>query len=96
MEIVLVGLVCALAGMGIGMLVARLTRKEAFSVIIYPYKEESGADGLFSDDRRAEVGYKFQLFVNGIPCFEAHKFQCRYLTNPKLALAKLRLLQRQH
>ena len=46
---------------------------KGITVVTYPYKEEHGEDGYFTDDRRAEIGYKFQLFVAGVPCFEAHK-----------------------
>lgn len=48
-------------------------RKNGLSVVTYPYKEEHGENGFFSDERRAEVGYKYQVFVAGVPCFEAHK-----------------------
>ncbi|MBM7060347.1 hypothetical protein JQX08_06480 [Pseudomonas sp. UL073] len=48
-------------------------RKNGLSVVTYPYKEEHGENGFFTDERRAEVGYKFQVFVAGVPCFEAHK-----------------------
>jgi UDP-glucose 6-dehydrogenase len=48
-------------------------RKNGLSVVTFPYKEEHGEDGFFSDERRAEVGYKYQVFVAGVPCFEAHK-----------------------
>lgn len=89
MEIVLVGLVCGLAGIGIGVLTTRLLTKEPFSVITYPYKEEAGTDGLFSDDRRAEVGYKFQLFVNGIPCFDAHKIPIEVFDKKQVSLSKI-------
>lgn len=48
-------------------------KKNTLSVVTYPYKEEHGDSGFFSDERRAEIGYKFQVFVSGVPCFEAHK-----------------------
>lgn len=89
METALIGLVCLLVGVGAGMLIVRRATKEAFSVITYPYKEESGTDGVFSDDRHAEVGYKFQLFVNGIPCFEAHKIPVEVLNKKEVSLSKI-------
>jgi len=89
MEIVLVGLACLLAGIGIGVLTARRLTKEAFSVITYPYKEDSGTDGLFSDDRRMEVGYKFQLFINGIPCFDAHKIPVETFEKKQVSPSKI-------
>ncbi|MFA7572006.1 MAG: hypothetical protein WCY75_12265 [Sulfurimonadaceae bacterium] len=48
-------------------------RKNGLSVVTYPYKEEHGENTFFSDERRAEVGYKYQVFVAGVPCFDAHK-----------------------
>ena len=50
-----------------------LARKSELSVVMFPYKEEHGEDGFFSDERRAEIGYKYQIFVAGVPCFDAHK-----------------------
>lgn len=54
------------------------------SVVTYPYKEVHGEDGYFSDDRRAEIGYKFQLFVAGIPCFEPHKTTVEVLSKKEV------------
>jgi len=48
-------------------------RDGGLSVLSYPYKEEFGENGFFTDERRAEVGYKFQVFVAGVPSFEPHK-----------------------
>lgn len=50
-----------------------ILKKNSLSVVTYPYKEEHGDSGFFSDERRAEIGYKFQFFVSGVPCLEAHK-----------------------
>jgi hypothetical protein len=57
------------------------------TVLAYPWKEEHGDDGWISDDRSVKVGYQYQLFIRGIPCFEPHKVVLEHLhkkqTNPK-------------
>lgn len=64
--------------------------REELSIITYPYQEQSGSDGLISDDRSAEVGYKFQLFVRGIPCFEAHKIPVEKLYKKEVSIEKIK------
>ncbi|GLI39835.1 hypothetical protein KI811_01215 [Geobacter hydrogenophilus] len=76
-EIILAGIVGFLTGSVVTFFAfkskTKETRNDSLSVITYPYKEVHGENGWFSDDRSAVVGYKFQLLVNGIPCFEPHK-----------------------
>lgn len=72
-----------------GVIFAFSIRKEPFSVVTYPYKEMHGTDGIFSDDRKAEIGYKFQLFVNGIPCFDAHKIPTETIEKKEISLQKI-------
>lgn len=43
------------------------------SIVTYPYASTQGDDGWIVDDRIAEVGYQYQLFLRGIPCFEPHR-----------------------
>jgi hypothetical protein len=64
-------------------------KKHGLSVVCYPYDEERGDDGFITDDRFAEVGYKFQLFVDGIPCFEAHKVPIKTLHKKEVSFAKI-------
>lgn len=64
--------------------------KEELSIVTYPYEEQRGEDGLFSDDRSAEIGYKFQLFVRGIPCFEAYKIPVEKLYKKEVSLEKIK------
>ena len=61
-----------------------VVRKNSLSVVTYPYKEEHGETGYFSDERRAEIGYKFQLFVSGVPCFDAHKVPVQVLSKKEV------------
>lgn len=64
-------------------------RRGGLTVVTYPYEEQIGDDGVFIDDRRAEIGYKFQLFVNGIPCFEPHKIPVSVLQQKEVSLVKI-------
>lgn len=56
---------------------------------MFPYKEEHGENGLFSDERRAEIGYKYQIFVAGAPCFDAHKIPIDVLSKKKVTPEKI-------
>ena len=67
-----------------------LARRNGLSVTTYPYEENHGDNGVFVDDRRAEIGYKFQLFVNGIPCFEAHKVPVQVLHKKEVNMEKIK------
>ena len=92
-EIILTGIVGFLAG-SIVMLFAfkskiEESRNSGLSVITYPYKEVHGEDGWFSDDRNAVVGCKFQLFVNGIPCFEPHKIPVETFSKKEVNTARI-------
>jgi hypothetical protein len=66
-----------------------LARRNGLSVTTYPYEEQMGDDGLITDDRRAEIGYKFQLFINGVPCFEAHKVPIQILHKKEVRVEKI-------
>ena len=59
------------------------------TVVAFPYKEEHGDDGWVSDDRVAKIGYQYQLFVKGIPCFEPHKVTLETLTKKEVSSEKI-------
>jgi hypothetical protein len=44
--------------------------KKELSVQIIPWKEEIDSSTLFKNKKTIKVGYKHQLFSNGMPCFE--------------------------
>jgi len=46
--------------------------KKELSVQISPWKEEIDSRTLFKNKKSVKVGYKHQLFSNGMPCFEPH------------------------
>ena len=47
-------------------------KESGLTLVTYPYKLEHGENGVIFDERRVEIGYKYQLFVNGAPCFQPH------------------------
>lgn len=46
--------------------------KLGLSVVLYPFVNTTGERGLFVRESKIEVGYKYQLHVQGLPCFEPH------------------------
>lgn len=46
-------------------------RVKAFSVVVRPYVSQT-KDGTIFKTYSLEIGYQYQLVVNGIPCFEPH------------------------
>lgn len=70
-----------------------VAQKNALTVVMYPYKEEYGEDGYFSDERRAEIGYLYQLFVAGIPCFEPHKIPVEVLSKKEVNVERIEKAQ---
>ena len=48
-------------------------RKEAsLAVTVHPFVNASRQRGLFSSENVIEIGYKYQLLIQGLPCFEPH------------------------
>jgi hypothetical protein len=46
--------------------------RRELSVVVHPFENVEGDDGWVVDDRIAEIGYQYQLFIKGIPCFAPH------------------------
>lgn len=46
--------------------------RRELSIVAYPFEKVEGDDGWVVDDRLAEIGYQYQLFIKGIPCFTPH------------------------
>lgn len=46
-------------------------KAKAFAVIVRPYVSQT-KEGSFFKSYNLEIGYQYQLLVNGIPCFEPH------------------------
>jgi hypothetical protein len=67
--------------------------REELVVMAYPYEEETGDKGYVVDDRYAEVGYKYQLFLKGVPCFDPHKVPVKTLHKKEVNAEKIKLLR---
>ena len=64
------------------------------SVLCFPYEDMSGSGGLIFDTRSAEIGYKYQLFINGVPIAgEPHKVVVKRLYKSEFSLAKVQALK---
>ena len=47
-------------------------KARAFSVTVRPFIRKTSHEGWFKKFVSLEVGYQYQLLINGIPCFEPH------------------------
>lgn len=47
-------------------------KSKAFSVTVRPYIKKLKDDGFLKKMNRLQVGYQYQLQINGIPCFDPH------------------------
>ncbi len=45
---------------------------KSYSIIVKPFVRTITDKGLFKDDFKSEIGYQYQLLVNGIPAFQPH------------------------
>lgn len=61
----------------------------ALTVVTCPYQDQLGDKDWWSDSRRVESGYLFQLFVNGAPCLAPHKVPLQVLAHADATPARL-------
>lgn len=47
-------------------------RANGLSVVVHPFVNTEADNGIFMRSTKVEVGYKYQLFIQGFPCFEPH------------------------
>lgn len=47
-------------------------RATEYKIAVSPFREIHVDKGFIYDDEYIAIGYQYQLFVNGIPCFEPH------------------------
>lgn len=47
-------------------------RAHQLSVVVHPFVRTRKNDGWLTKESTADVGYKYQLMLQGIPCFAAH------------------------
>ncbi|MCK9336934.1 MAG: hypothetical protein M0P43_03775 [Arcobacteraceae bacterium] len=69
--------------------ISRIRLASELTVATYPYEESYGSNSLISDERKAEIGYKYQLFVSGVPCFEPHKVKVKTLEKKEVSPEKI-------
>lgn len=60
-----------------------------FRVEMYPYRETKIEEGVFSDKKYLEVGYKYQLFINDVPCFQPHTQPVEIIEEKELSPQKI-------
>jgi hypothetical protein len=66
------------------------------SVLCFPYQEESGSKGFWVDSRSAEIGYKYQLFINGVPIAgEPHKVVVKKLYKSEFSLTNIQAIKKE-
>jgi hypothetical protein len=46
--------------------------KSALSVTMHPFVNTARTRGVFTRETLIEIGYKYQLLIQGLPCFEPH------------------------
>lgn len=61
-----------------------------YRVEVYPYRETIIDEGVFNDTKYLEIGYKYQLFVNDIPCFEPHIQPVEKILEKELCVEKIK------
>lgn len=47
-------------------------KNSSLSVVVHPFVNTEAQRGVFTKETKVEIGYKYQLFVQGLPCFEPH------------------------
>ncbi len=60
------------------------TEKNVFSIQIMPWTEELDSSSFFKNKKSVKIGYKYQLFSQGLPCLQPHTVVVEELTVDKL------------
>lgn len=60
------------------------TEKNGFSIQILPWTEEMDSSSFFKNKKSVKIGYKYQLFSQGLPCLQPHTIIVEELTVDKL------------
>jgi len=47
-------------------------QKQSFSIEVRPFVSKVLDEGLFRTTASVKVGYQYQMFVHGVPCFDPH------------------------
>lgn len=68
-------------------------RSNALSVVVHPFVNTEGKKGIFTRETKVEIGYKYQLFVQGLPCFEPHTMVLESTTHKEVDEQMIQLLK---
>ncbi|HQC95058.1 MAG TPA: hypothetical protein PK306_05070 [Aquabacterium sp.] len=68
-------------------------KKSNFSVVVHPFVNTEGQKGIFTRETKVEIGYKYQLFVQGLPCFEPHEMVLESTTHKEVDEHMIALLK---
>lgn len=69
-------------------------RSNALSVVVHPFVNTEGQKGIFTRETKVEIGYKYQLFVQGLPCFEPHTMVLESTTHKEVDEQMIELLKK--
>lgn len=67
-------------------------KNSALSVVVHPFVNTEGQKGIFTRETKVEIGYKYQLFVQGLPCFEPHTMVLESTTHKEVDQKMIELL----
>lgn len=70
-----------------------VSKHQELTVQVVPYVCTSKSSGWWSRSKSVEVGYQYQLFIRGLPCFEPHRIVTETSTESEVSEAGLELLR---
>lgn len=70
-----------------------VSEHQELAVQVVPYVCTTKATGWFSKSTSVEIGYQYQLFIRGLPCFEPHRIVTEATTESEVSEAGLELLR---
>jgi len=66
---------------------------QELAVQVVPYVHTTKSTGWLSKSTSVEIGYQYQLFIRGLPCFEPHSIVTEATTESEVSEAGLELLR---
>ena len=71
-----------------------VSEHQELAVQVVPYVCTTKATGWLSKSMSVEIGYQYQLFIRGLPCFEPHRIITEATTESEVSEAGLELLRK--
>lgn len=62
--------------------------------MVHPFVNTEGQKEIFTRETKVEIGYKYQLFVQGLPCFEPHTMVLESTTHKEVDQQMIELLKK--